>query len=433
MYIPYEKIFNTMALFAPIKLGVKIKKIGQKLKVKSDLKYISKNKKEVIKKLKEKIKNNQKINVVFYIYDETKWKSQSIYDIFENNDKFTPYIFVSKNCSPENNMNFQTKNDIKKVYNFFENKKMRVFYAYDFKKDDYIPFNEMPIKPDIVFYSHPWYIYETQGPVMVSEYAITCYIPYFLATSISPIEYYTRFHQYVENHYVLNDLIKNYYAKNMDNKGKNLKSTGHPMLDYFYLNKNKQYENKNYTIYAPHWSVDKNNNLHWGTFLDLGYKILNFAKTHPELNWIYKPHPCLESYLITNKYFSKDEIDLYRKEWKNIGQIMETGDYLDLFMQSKALITDCGSFETEYFLTQKPLIHLKSNIDPTPFNPSVDKIVKSCYEAENFDELEKILNEVLIKNNDYKSDQRKKVYKELGYENNYAAKNILEDILNCLK
>ena len=433
MYIPYEKIFNTIALFAPVKFGVKIKKFGQKLKVKSNIRHISKNKKKVIKKLKEKIKNNEKINVAFYIYDETKWKSQSIYDLMENDKRFVPYIFVSKNCSPENNMNFQTKDDIKKVYDFFKNKKMRVFYAYDIKKDDYIPLNEMPIKPDIVFYSHPWYIYETQGPVMVSKYAITSYIPYFLATSVSPIEYYTRFHQYVENHYVLNDLIKNYYAKNMENKGINLKSTGHPMLDYFYLNKDKHFENKNYTIYAPHWSVDKNNNLHWGTFLDLGYKILNYAKSHPELNWVYKPHPCLENYLIKNNYFSKDEINSYRKEWQNIGQIMETGDYLDLFMQSKALITDCGSFETEYFLTKKPLIHLKSNIDPTPFNPSVEKIVKSCYEAKNFDELEQILNEVLIKNNDYKMLERKKVYEKLGYENNYAAKNIVEDILNCLK
>ena len=433
MYIPYEKIFNTIALFAPVKFGVKIKKFGQKLKVKSNIRHISKNKKKVIKKLKEKIKNNEKINVAFYIYDETKWKSQSIYDLMENDKRFIPYIFVSKNCSPENNMNFQTKDNIKKVYDFFKNKKMRVFYAYEVEKDDYIPLNEMPIKPDIVFYSHPWYIYETQGPVMVSKYAITSYIPYFLATSVSPIEYYTRFHQYVENHYVLNDLIKNYYAKNMENKGINLKSTGHPMLDYFYLNKDKHFENKNYTIYAPHWSVDKNNNLHWGTFLDLGYKILNYAKSHPELNWVYKPHPCLENYLIKNNYFSKDEINSYRKEWQNIGQIMETGDYLDLFMQSKALITDCGSFETEYFLTKKPLIHLKSNIDPTPFNPSVEKIVKSYYEAKNFDELEQILNEILIKNNDYKMLERKKVYEELGYENNYAAKNIIEDILNCLK
>ena len=40
MNIPYEKIFNTIALFAPIKLGVKIKKIGQKLKVKRNLRNI---------------------------------------------------------------------------------------------------------------------------------------------------------------------------------------------------------------------------------------------------------------------------------------------------------------------------------------------------------------------------------------------------------
>ncbi len=433
MYVPYDKIFDTLALFTPIELGAKLKNFGMKLKTKNNLKYISKNKKQVIKKLKEKIKNNEKINVVFYIYDETKWKSQSIYNLLEEDERFTPYIFVSKNCSTEDNMNFQTKNDITKVYDFFKNKNMRVLYAYDFENDNYIPLDEMKVKPDIVFYSHPWYIYKTQGPVMVSKYAITCYIPYFIATSISPIEYYTRFHQYVENHYVLNDLIKNYYAENMDNKGENLKSTGHPMLDYFYLNKNKTFENKNYTIYAPHWSVDKNNNLHWGTFLDLGYKILNYAKTHPNLNWIYKPHPCLESYLIKNSYYTKEEINSYRKEWQNIGQIMETGDYLDLFMQSKTLITDCGSFETEYFLTQKPLIHLKSNIEPTPFNPSVKKIINSCYEAHDFESLKEILDEVIIKNNDYKIQERKKVYKELGYENNYAAENILEDILNCLK
>ena len=330
-------------------------------------------------------------------------------------------------------MNFQTIKDVKKTYSFFKNKNMRVFYAYDIKKDDYIPFDKMPIKPDIVFYSHPWYIYKTQGPVMVSKYALTCYVPYFLATSISPIEYYTRFHQYIENHYVPNDLIKNYYSENMENNGSNLKSTGHPMLDYFYLNKDKTFENKGYVIYAPHWSVDKNNKLHWGTFLKLGTVILNYAKKHPEIKWVYRPHPCLESYLEKNNYMTKDEILSYKKEWANIGLVSLNGDYIEMFMNSKAMITDCGSFETEYFLTKKPLIHLKSDIEPTPFNPAVQKIVDSCYEAQDFDELEKILDEVIIKNNDYKINDRKKVYKELGYEINYAAKNILEDITNCLK
>ena len=433
MYIPYDKIFNTLALFTSAKNGVKLKKIGQKLKFKNNIRYISKNKKQVIKKLKRKLSANEKINVAFYVYEENRWKSQSVYDIFENDERFTPYIFVTKNCSAKNNMNFQTIKDVKKTYSFFKNKSMRVFYAYDIKKDDYIPFDKMPIKPDIVFYSHPWYIYKTQGPVMVSKYALTCYVPYFLATSISPIEYYTRFHQYIENHYVPNDLIKNYYSENMENKGKNLKSTGHPMLDYFYLNKDKTFENKGYVIYAPHWSVDKNNKLHWGTFLKLGKEILNYAKKHPEIKWVYRPHPCLESYLEKCNYMTKEEILAYRKEWANIGLVSLNGDYIEMFMNSKAMITDCGSFETEYFLTKKPLIHLKSDIEPTPFNPAVQKIVDSCYEAQDFDELEKILDEVIIKNNDYKIDDRKKVYKELGYENNYAAKNILEDIVNSLK
>ena len=33
------------------------------------------------------------------------------------------------------------------------------------------------------------------------------------------------------------------------------------------------------------------------------------------------------------------------------------------------------------------MIHLKSNIEPTPFNPSVKKIINSCYEAHDFESL----------------------------------------------
>ena len=109
----------------------------------------------------------------------------------------------------------------------------------------------------------------------------------------------------------------------------------------------------------------------------------------------------------------------------------ESGDYLDMFMNSCAMITDCGSFKTEYFMTQKPQIFLKSK-NGVPFNPSVEKINQTCYKAENTDELAQILDEVLIKGNDYKKTERENVYNECGYANNYTALNILNDIKNLL-
>ena len=391
MYIKYKEIFEILALFAPLKLREAIRETGMKLKIRQNLEYISKNKKQVIKGLRDKIKSGKKLNVAFFIYDETKWKCQSIYDLMEESEYFIPHIFVTKNCAPGFNFNYQRPETLHQVYNFFENKNMRVEYAYDFEKNEFIPFKDMNPRPDIIYYCHPWYIYKTQGPVMSSEYALTYYSSYSVPSSMGEQEWYLRFHQYIETQYVLNDITKNYFSSKMDNKGVNLKTVGHPILDYFYINKDKVYENKNYVIYAPHFSVDDNTTLKWGTFLQMGDTMLEWAKNHPEFNWVFKPHPCLRGYLRNKNLWSEDRVQKYWDDWAKIGQVYESGDYLDMFMESKAMITDCGSFKTEYFMTQKPLIHLKSP-DATTFNPLVEKIVSSYYEADNKKEYTKIYN-----------------------------------------
>ena len=97
MYIRYSEIFQILALFAPICFRQKIRDIGFDLKIKQNLNYINKNKKRVVKSLKNKLKCGEKLNVAFYIYDETKWTCQSIYDLMEKSNIFTPYIFVTKN------------------------------------------------------------------------------------------------------------------------------------------------------------------------------------------------------------------------------------------------------------------------------------------------------------------------------------------------
>lgn len=430
MFIPYYKLAQTIALFLPSKFRSKLRLFGYNAKIKRNEKFIKKNKKHVLKNLRKKVKK-QKLVAAFYIYDETKWKCQSIYDLLEESGFVDPYIFVTKNDAPKENFNYQKSCELKKIYDFFKEKNMRVSYAYDIKNEMFIPFEKMNPRPDIIFYQHPWYIEASQGPVVCSKFALTFYVPYFVATSVSPIEYYLRFHRYVQTHYVLNNLVKDYFSRRMENKGKNLKPLGHPMLDYFYLNKGKTFEDKEYVIYAPHWSVDNKNDLFWGTFLWAGKFMLNYAKNHPEINWVFKPHPCLANYLKKHNYMKEDEIKAYWNEWEKIGQVCETGGYLEMFMQSKAMITDCGSFETEYFLTKKPLIHLKS-LGATPFNPSVTKIVENYYNVTDENQLMQALDSVLIENNDFMREKRLTALQELGYENNYAAFNIINDIKELL-
>lgn len=425
------KFLDTILLFLPYKSRAIIRKLSNIIKRKAIKVNNLKIKTKVIKKIKEKIKNNQKINVAFLVFNESKWKNESIYNILKKSEHFTPYIFVTKKDVPKDSFDYETNDKLKETYNFFKNKDFNVFFAYDIEKDNWISLDKMNPKPDIVYYCEPWAIHSSQYPISVNNYALTYYSPYFIPTSNEYIEYGLDFHNDVQTYFVQNKEVKNEYSKKMKNEGENLVIAGHPTLDYFFFSKDKEYENKNTIIYAPHHSVDNNSILRWGTFLENADFILNWAKNHPEFKYIFKPHPSLKGYLLKYKLKTEEYVNNYWQEWNKIGLTYESGNYLDMFSESKALISDCGSFKTEYFMTLKPQIYLKNRFT-VPFNVNVEKICDTCYIANNINELDKILDEVLIKNNDYKKEERLNLYQQLDYASNYCAKNILDNIEKTL-
>lgn len=412
MYINYEKIGKILGFG---------ERFFYNKKIKQNLNYIKRNQ----KKVKAKLKGKTHLNVAFYVYDSAKWKCQSVYDLMTKDERFTPCVFVTKCNAPENNFNNQTIDDIKKTYEFFKSKDMNVKYAYDLENDKFIPFEKMSPKPDIIIYQHPWYVETTQGPVVCSKFALTYYVPYYISDIDNPIEYDLRFHRYIYRYYVPDEIIRKNYAPNMYDKGEKLIVAGHPQLD-FYLDDKTENERK-YVIYAPHWTVC-GDNLRYSTFDWNGYKILEFAEKHPELNWVFKPHPCLYNFLFMSGYMTKDDADEYYRRWHDVGIVCEDGDYMQLFQNSIAMITDCGSFLTEYFFTKQPCIHLVSQYFKG--NESVKRICETYYNVHNADEMNKFFEEVLIYKNDPKKQERLALLKKLNYPN--SAEFIVEDILKNL-
>ena len=412
MYIDYEKIGE--------KLGFG-KEFFYKLKVRQNRNYIVNNQKQVL----EDLKTVSPLNVIFYVYDESKWKSQSVYDLMEKDERFNPLIVATKNCAPEGNPNYQTSDNVTKCYEFFKNKGMSVEYGYDIKKNRYIPFEKF--YPDIIIYSHPWYVYENQGPVVCSKFALTYYIPYFLPASEQWHEYGLRFHQYIYRHYVPTESVMDYYSKNMPSIKTSYRVVGHPILDN-YIDK-KADEDKKYVIYAPHWTVC-GDNLRFGTFNWSGKKILEFAKSHPELNWVFRPHPLLYNFVITSGFMRKQEIDRYYNEWKSFALFSDGGDYIDLFKRSYAMVTDCGSFLTEYFVTENPVIHLVS--DKLKPNQTTKKIDETYYTVHNEDDIDMYLEYILLNKNDPKKQKRLNLLKELNLNTESSAQRIIDDILSDL-
>lgn len=415
MFIPYERLGLVICKLFKSKF---LQDFFYNLKVNQNVNYIKNNKPKVIKKLKNKLKSGEKLNAVFYVYDETKWKGQALYDLLKNMYRFDIKILVSKTSAKnKDNPSYQGINDVKRVYNYFKEKGLNVEYAYDTEKEAFIPFEKF--NPDIIFYQHPWYVERTQGPVVCSKYALTCYLPYYFPIETADIDCKLRFHKYIESIYILDEYTKNKYEKMSGLK--NLKVVGYPYLDYF---NNKDCTGGDYVIYSPHWTVG-GKGLAYSTFEWSGKFMLEYAKAHPEKKWAFKPHPLLYKALIDNEIMTPKDAENYYNDWGKIGIKYESGDYLGLFEKSKMMITDCSSFLGEYFVTGKPLIHLMS--EKSQFNHSDNPILKAYYRAYNLDELKNLLND--LPQNDNMKEFREETLEKLGLKCNNASQKIIDDIM----
>lgn len=378
-------------------------------------------------KMLVKLKNKKdKIKVLFLVSEVAKWKAQSLYNLMVDSEEFEPLIAVTLLTDAHKGKDVCRKN-INEAYNFFKRNGMNVVYAYTNKHYvDLKTFN-----PDIVIYQQPWGLDKSQFPDEVSKYALTLYIPYYVASyTLSEFDYNQDFHKFLFRYYVLDKVLEN-KLKRITGRD-NFIGLGAPILDNIKVDENNK-NSKNYVIYAPHYSFYhplNENPVNFGTFLDNGLQILEFAKKHPEVNWVFKPHPQLKTAL-TKIGENIQEINNYFDEWNKIAITCYDASYIKLFSDSQMLITDSSSFLTEYFCTGKPIIHLISeNCEITPLSK---KMFDSFYKAYGIEDISVFFNEIVSNKNDYLKSKRLEILRYSGLQPSNAGETIFNDIKEFIK
>ena len=160
--------------------------------------------------------------------------------------------------------------------------------------------------------------------------------------------------------------------------------------------------------------------------------MLALALQHPELKWVFKPHPTLRVTLSKLNLMSKQEIDAYYRAWEDIAVVCYDGNYIDLFKQSRALITDCGSFLVEYACTGQPIIHLISEDPKFLPHPVSAALFKTYYQASSWETFIQHFNTVVLNHNDPLRERRLAKIKEMNLLGTNAAQNILNVLLKTL-
>lgn len=407
-----------------LKIKFKVKKNPKKLfkkAVKNHWQSAQKAHQETIKRLQEEVKH-RKLRVCFLVQETQKWNAQSLYDEMEKSDIFEPFVVVTR--LPNNDY----RNSFEHNVEFFKQQCKNVEIGFDEVTET--PIDIKSFKPDIVFYQQPWALFENQNPDYILGTALSYYFSYAIGDAPSCLQNLLgKFFLKLYRYFVFSKEEEKQYGSVYGYKKYNMVAIGHPKLDVFKDYQEANYEHK-YVIYAPHHSFGKKS-LQYGTFEWNGKYILEWAKAHPEFHWLFKPHPRLKVGLLNANIMTEKEIEDYYNEWAKIGSYYDDGSYFDLFKNSKCLITDCGSFLTEYLPTRQPIIHLR-NPKSRDFAASNVEIMKSFYKAWNLKDLKKHLDNVLLKGLDPSKERRIRVMKKFGLENPNTTQKIIDVILKDL-
>lgn len=365
----------------------------------------------------------KKIRVLFPISNLAKWKMQSLYEAMRCSAHYEPLMALTI-MDVENDLPIEGKRErLQQMRVHFVGNGMGCVDAYDFENGCAISFDRFA--PDIVFYQQPWRIADVQHPKSVSLYALTCYVPYYVENyGILDMACASVFHRTLWIYFCQNEMWAEEFRRYQGRirRAGEIVASGHPMLDLF----SKGFAVPGMSgcvIYAPHWSCHVGEC--FSTFLETGETMLMLAKAHPEIKWVFKPHPTLRHTLINEGFWAAEKVDAYYSEWAKIGEVCTGGDYMSLFCSSRAMITDCASFLVEYACTGKPIVHLVPEKIKYPPHPISAGLFASYYQARSVDELESVFESVVLRGEDPKKELRLAKVREMNLCNNNAAKNIV--------
>lgn len=378
----------------------------------------------------------EKIRVLFIVSEIAKWKEQFLYQAMEASGEFHPIVGISawnnqseKRLSAEEYLQVQARAEA-----FFDKMGDRHVRTVTIENGRWVYHDLSEFRPDIVFYTEQWSPCPKQRPYEVSRYALTCFLPYYVPDfGITQIDCHSEVSRMAWTFFCLGEAWVRLYRRSLWCVGYAARFvvTGHPALDKFHYERDRPAK-EGYVIYAPHFSYPWPKR--WdryviGTFDWNGRAMLEYAEAHPEIKWVFKPHPVLKRTLKESELMTEAEIADYYGRWAKIALVSTDADYQDLFLESRALITDCGSFLPEYGSTWRPVIRLISSRNRHIPPKAAKRVYDTYYNVHNLDELRATLKLVVEDRQDPNHDIRIAAVKAANLAGEDASRNIVGYLL----
>ena len=391
----------------------------------------------VLLRLKKKMLAKQKIRVGFLVCHDAFFHGSYIFERMLNDDIFDPFIIIYPDLfRDEDDMLYWLEEDCQKQVDLYG--KERVFLGYIKEANMFVDYSN---QFDIFCISQPYdsMSYKFfQMSYLKTKDVLTFYIEYgHVGTLYFSLQLVKRqVYNFFWKIFTENKISFEVYRKNQVIKGENVVPCGFYNFDeYRHLKKTPR--QRKCIIIAPHHTMGNDElkgMLELSNFLEYADFFLELPRIYTDIDFIFRPHPLLITKLKDDVNWGKEKTDAWLNNLlanKNI-VYSEGGRFRELFVNSDAIIHDCGSFLLDYLFTEKPCCYMlrktmskKNNFNFTKFG---FKCLDQYYIAYERTEIISFIDNVVLKGIDPLRTKREKFSKKYLYQNHSTAEKIIEEI-----
>ena len=358
------------------------------------------------------LRHKKQINVVFYAFSLSMWRYQHLYEAMSKHHRFKTTIVIIPTLSYSEE---QQAKDIDILVHFFTSKNIPFLLIED--ENGHILNIKKELKPDLIFYPQPYYgLFKKEH--LYNEYLsrLLCYYPYAFWRSSDNWSYNLPFHNIAWKLFYSTELHRKDAQMIASNKGYNVEVVGYPTADDFLFRDHvdlwkPQSTRKKRVIWAPHFTIQTGGFLYQSNFLWMADLMVDIAKKYSDkIQFAFKPHPRLYTELCRDVVWGQKKTDAYYKQWAIMeNSQLETGEFVDLFMTSDAMVHDSGSFSVEYLYTNNPVMFVAKD-----FEEQVEKCsefgqmaMRQQYVGTNKDDIINFIEKVVLGGEDSMATQRR--------------------------
>ncbi len=151
--------------------------------------------------------------------------------------------------------------------------------------------------------------------------------------------------------------------------------------------------NKFRVMWTPRWTTDAE--MGGSNFFKYKDELLEYAGEHPDMDFLFRPHPLMFENFIRTGEMPKEDVDVYKTRVMSIPNVSfdSEKEYKATIWESSVLVSDISSFMAEYFVTGKPIVYCVCQT-PVELAEGAKTMMDGCYVVNNSEELFAILDKL---------------------------------------